>query len=124
MRRLGLRPGVPVLVFLRDPKQKAWGLLLSLGPAGVVLRGMDLAIFEDWLRQEARREDRQIGPTTLFYPMWRVERMERDETIGPVAAYADRLIREVGRSARELMRIGRSEGRGRAQRRRTKPRRA
>lgn len=98
-----LAQGAPVVLYLHNPKEKVWGLLLSLDPAGVVLRGLDLAVFEDWMRQEARREESLIMPTTLFYPMHRVERLERDETCGPLPGYVDRFALEVGRSVRQAL---------------------
>jgi hypothetical protein len=38
---------------------------------------------------------------TLFYPMNRVERVERDETVGGLEGIADRFRRETGRSVLE-----------------------
>ena len=101
-----LHEGTPVIVFLREPRDKIWGLLISLGPSGVVVRGMDLRTFEEWLRQEARGNDDGLGPATLFYPLHRVERMERDESVGMVISFADRFLREVGRTVNETMGIG------------------
>jgi hypothetical protein len=60
-------------------------------------------IFDDWMRQEARGEERMIGLSTIFYPMHRVERMERDETIGPIVSYADRFAHEAGRTVLEAL---------------------
>lgn len=100
---IGLSPHTPVVVFLREPKEKIWGLLLSLDLGGVVVRGLDLQAFEDWLRQEAKGEERLISPTTIFYPMHRVERVERDESIGPIVSCADRFVREVGRDLLEAV---------------------
>lgn len=102
----GLFEGTPVIVFLREPKEKVWGLLISLGAAGLVLRGMDLQSFGEWMRQEARGEEVAFGPSTIFYPMHRVERMERDETVGVVVSFADRFRHEVGRTVNEVMGIG------------------
>jgi hypothetical protein len=99
-----LNAGAPVVLYLREPKEKIWGLLLSMSPAGIVVRGLDLTIFDDWMRQEARGEEAFIGLLTLFYPMNRVERMERDETLGPITSYADRFAREVGRTVDEVAR--------------------
>ncbi len=93
---VALRPGDIVLVSLHSPKEKLWGVLLSAGPEGLVLRGLDLAAFEDWLHQEARGEERLIVPSTVFFPMNRVERMERDETLGAVASLSDRFRAKVG----------------------------
>ena len=95
--------GHAVIVYLQVPKEKVWGLLVSLGTAGVVVRCIDLAAFDDWMRQEARGDEPYLGLSTIFYPMNRVERMERDETMGPVMSYADRFAREVGRTVHEII---------------------
>ena len=100
---LELAANSPVVLYLQSPKEKVWGLLLSVSPAGVVLRGLDLVIFDDWMRQEARGEEQMLGLTTLFYPMHRVERMERDETIGSIVSYADRFAHEAGRTVLEAL---------------------
>jgi len=97
----GFEPGAPVLVYLHTPREKVFGVLLSLQPAGVVLRGIDIAAFEDWMRQEARREGEGLGLVTLFFPMSRVERMERDESAGGFEGFADRFRRETGRTVLE-----------------------
>jgi hypothetical protein len=93
-----LPEGSTVVIYLQGPKEKVWGVLVSLNASGVVLRGIDLATFDDWMRQEARGDEELIGLTTIFYPMHRVIRLERDETVGPLTSYADRFAREVGRS--------------------------
>ena len=103
LRDYGLDPGTPVVLYLRDPKEKVWGFLLSTMAAGVVVRGMDLVAFEDWLRQEVRQEDALLGASTVFYPMTRVERMEKDETVGPIPSYSERFRREVGRTVEEAL---------------------
>jgi hypothetical protein len=100
---LELAAHAPVVLYLQSPKEKIWGLLLSVSTAGIVLRGIDLVIFDDWMRQEARGDEQVLGLSTFFYPMHRVERMERDETIGPIISYADRFAREAGRTVLEAV---------------------
>jgi hypothetical protein len=100
---LSLSAGDAVILYLQSPKEKAWGLLVSLGAAGVVVRCIDLAAFDDWMRQEARHDEPLLGLSTVFYPMSRVERMERDQTTGPLTSYSDRFAREVGRSVRQVI---------------------
>lgn len=102
-RRLrdAFEPGTPVVVYLHSPREKIFGVLTALQPAGVSVRGIELGAFEDWLRQEARRDTPGIGLVTLFLPMNRVERVERDETIGGLEGFADRFRRETGRSVLE-----------------------
>jgi len=98
-----LAAGVAVVLYLHTPREKLWGILLSLEPAGIVIRGVDLSVFDDWVRQEQRGEEEGVGVSTLFYPMARVERMERDETAGPLESLTDRFERQVGRSVLEVL---------------------
>src|SRR5205814_8439333 len=94
---LGMAEGDPISLYLQAPKEKVWGLLRQIFAAGLVVRCIELGAFEDWMRQEARGEEALLGLSTIFYPMGRVERMERDESLGPLPSYAARFEREVGR---------------------------
>jgi hypothetical protein len=96
----GFNPGTPVVLYLHSPREKVFGILVSLLTAGIAVRGIELTAFEDWLRQEARGE-KGLGLVTLFYPMNRIERVERDETVGGLEGIADRFRRETGRSVLE-----------------------
>ncbi|HET9317684.1 MAG TPA: hypothetical protein VFQ51_18975 [Vicinamibacteria bacterium] len=98
-----LTPGTPIVLYLHSPKEKVWGLLVSLTPAGVILHGLDLVTFDEWMRQEARGDERLIGLCTIFYPMARLERLERDDALGTLPSYAERFEREVGRSVFEVL---------------------
>ncbi len=101
IREFDLTRGAPVILYLQAPKEKVWGILVSLSPSGVVVRGLDLVVFDEWMRQEARGEEAGLGLATIFYPMSRLERMERDESLGPIPSYAERFYRAVGRTAHE-----------------------
>ncbi len=101
MRDHSFEPGTVVVVYLHSPREKVFGVLTTLQPAGLVVRGIDLSAFDDWMRQEGRREKPGLGLVTLFYPMHRVERIERDESLGGLEGFADRFRRETGRSVLE-----------------------
>jgi hypothetical protein len=101
MGEAGFSAGTPVLVHLHSPREKVFGVLVDLQTAGVTMRGIDVVAFEDWVRQEARGEGPELGLLTIFYPMNRVERLERDETVGGLEGLADRFRRETGRSLLE-----------------------
>lgn len=103
MKPFELSEGTPVVLYLQGPKEKIWGILLSLSPAGVMIRGIELEAFEDYMRQEVKGEEDLLGLVTAFYPMYRLERLERDETVGPVMSFADRFAREVGRTIFEVI---------------------
>ena len=100
---LSLAPGDVVIAVLHSPREKLWGVLVSTSPAGIIVRGLDLDAFEDWMRHEAGGEDRMVGPATIFLPIWRVERVERDEKLGQLPSFADRFRAMVGRQAAEAL---------------------
>jgi hypothetical protein len=101
MSPFDIGPGSPVVLYLHEPKEKVWGLLVSISAPGIVVRGIDIEVFDDWMRQEARGVEPLIGLVSSFYPIHRLERMEKDETVGPVLSYADRFLEEVGRTVLE-----------------------
>jgi hypothetical protein len=104
MKLFEVAPGMPVILYLHSPKEKMWGLLVGMLPSGIVIRGLDLATFDDWMRQEAaHNEEPLIGLSTIFYPMHRIERMERDETAGAVVSYSDRFAVAVGRTVQQAL---------------------
>ncbi len=90
-----------VIVHCRDPKEKFWGLLQRLDAVGVALRGLDLGGVEDWLRQEAAGGERLLTPSALFLPMHRVQRIDLDEGVGPVKAFAERYRDSTGGDVRK-----------------------
>ena len=96
----GLEPGAPVVLVLHSPREKCWGLLGEVNAAGVFLRGLDLNAFDDWVRA-VLHEEPFIGLSDLFFPMWRVERLSRDESAGGVMSLADQFEQRTGRSLGE-----------------------
>jgi len=77
-----------VLVNLQNPREKVWGILLSIQSSGVTVRGIDLNSFDDWSRSVGRG-DSEMGLSTMFLPIHRVERMNQDESVGGVRSLAD-----------------------------------
>ena len=96
-----IEPGAPVLLVLHSPREKCWGILDEISAAGVFLRGLDLNAFDDWVRAVAHDEP-FIGVTDLFFPMWRVERLTRDEAAGGIPSLAEQFENRTGRHWREL----------------------
>jgi hypothetical protein len=91
-----IRPGSLVIVHLIQPTEKFWGLLQELGVAGVMLRGINVASFDDWMAQASRPGDQTLGLSTMFVPLFRVERIFLDEAIGEVESYRQRFRERVG----------------------------
>lgn len=97
-----INPGTPVLIMLHSPREKCWGMLDEINTAGVFLRGLDLNAFDEWLRSVVHREP-FIGLGSLFFPMWRVERIAKDETTGDVKSLREQAEQRTGLSLEELM---------------------
>lgn len=98
--RLG--PGSVVLVVLHSPREKCWGVLDEINAAGVSLRGLDLNAFDDWLRAVVSGEP-FLGPADIFFPMWRVERLTRDESAAGLPSLAEQFEARTGRSLRDFL---------------------
>jgi hypothetical protein len=95
-----VKVGEFVLVHLVNPKEKFWGILRDRDASGITVRGLSLEGFEGWLHEIARREPVTILPSTVFFPLHRVERIFMDETAGDFVSFADRFKRTVGEDAR------------------------
>lgn len=109
-----MEPGTLVLVHLVSPKEKYWGALRSIGPAGVAFRGIDVALFDDWARQLKTAGEVELGLVTLFFPLHRVEKIFEDSRVGSVAAYHERFLEIVGRDVRAFVEPPSPDASGRA----------
>jgi hypothetical protein len=94
---------VAVLAYLREPTEKLWGVLRRLDPAGVTIEGVDLASFDDWVAQVERQEDAVVGPSILFVPMARVEKVLLDRPSGNLPSLAERFERRTGRRVQDVL---------------------
>lgn len=97
----GILPGAPVIVVLHSPREKSWGILDEITSAGVFLRGLDLNSFDDWLRAVVHDEP-FVGVSDQFFPMWRVERLSRDEGTGGIPSLYEQVAQRTGRKVEEL----------------------
>ena len=86
----GFEPQSLVIVNLINPREKFFGILTALSQAGVTLRGINLDAYEDWIRQIAHRDEANLDVTTMFFPLFRVERIYLDEPSGSIQSYAQR----------------------------------
>jgi hypothetical protein len=78
-----------IIVNLVNPKEKFWGHLSTLSAAGLMMRGINLDSFEDWVRQLARGDEPNLDLVTMFVPLFRVERIFLDEPVGAVRSYSE-----------------------------------
>lgn len=102
----GFQPNALVIVNLISPKEKFFGVLRALSPAGVTIRAVNLDSFDDWIHQIAREEEADIEMVTMFVPLFRVERIFLDEPAGMVKSYSQRFAQVVGQGVIEYLGLG------------------
>lgn len=73
-----IQSGETVVIVLHSPREKLFGILDEVDPAGIHVRAIELSYFDDWCASIVKGED-HLPMTDYFLPMWRVERMSRDE---------------------------------------------
>lgn len=93
--------GAVVLVTLREPREKYWGVVLEITTAGVALSGIDLNAFDDFARLV--RQGESACPGIVFFPIHRVERIELDLPAGELPSLRQRFSNVCGRSAESVL---------------------
>ncbi len=91
------------MVSLHSPKEKIWGQLVAINPAGITVRGIDLNSFDHFVRQINGPDGERVGLPTIFFPMSRVERISLDEPSGAIPSMAELFARKVGQSLAEYL---------------------
>ncbi len=97
-----------VVVNLQNPKEKFWGVVLSIKASGITIRGIDLNSFDDWSRGVAKGEG-DMGLSTTFFPIHRVERVTLDESVGSVLSLAETFEARVGRDVWSFLGLARGK---------------
>ena len=98
---VGIARGAAVVIVLHSPREQYWGIIDGINTAGVFLRGLDLNAFDDWLAALVHNEP-FAGFGDLFFPMWRVERISRDESSSGIPSFCDQFEHRTGRSFAEF----------------------
>lgn len=86
--------GAMVVVTLGNPRDKFWGMILSLAPEGLALSGIELASFEDLIVMV--KEGEAYSPAVVFFPMHRIERIELDLPDGSLSSLTQRFAAKTG----------------------------
>ena len=98
-----LLPGSVVIAYIQNPRERFWGVLRSLDPTGLVIEGIDLNSFDDWVRQTAEGGE-GLSLSTVFFPLLRIEKLLLDDDNGSVPSLSKQFERRVGRTVREFTR--------------------
>ncbi len=83
-----IEAGDVVIVVLHSPREKLLGVSHEISPAGITIRSIDLGYFDDWCKSIVA-EEVYLHMSDNFYPMWRVERISRDEGTDEMPSMSD-----------------------------------
>jgi len=92
-----------VIVNLHSPSERFVGRLIEIGQPGVTLRGLDLEGFEAWINDIVREEQGGVRPSTIFFPLHRVEKILLDEDGDEVPSLASMFLARIGASIDEFL---------------------
>ncbi len=95
--------GEIVVLYLKEPREKMWGILLETSTSGVWFRGIELNAFEDFARQETTKKESFVGPSTIFFPYLRVEKIILDENMGMFPSLKKKFEEIAGIKAKERL---------------------
>ena len=96
-----IEKGETVLLVLHSPREKLMGILDDISAAGISLRSIDLAYFDDWCASIVNNEP-HLPMNDTFIPMWRVERMTRDEGSADSPSMTEHFEKRTGRALGEF----------------------
>jgi hypothetical protein len=92
-----------VIVNLQGPRERFFGRLLDIAPSGATVRGIDLNAFDDWMDHITNHEESGVQPTTVFFPMQRIEKIILDEGIGALPSFSDTFLTRLGSAVEEYL---------------------
>ncbi len=90
-----------VVVNLQGPKERFFGRLIEISSPGITVRGIDLNALGDWMDHITSREESGVQPTTIFFPLHRIEKIILDEGIGALPSLSATFLTKVGTSVEE-----------------------
>lgn len=91
-----IEPEDVVIAILHSPREKVIGTVIDINPAGLTIRSIELGYFDDWCRSIAAGET-HLTMSDNFFPMWRVERITRDESTDDIPAMWETFESRTGR---------------------------
>ena len=90
-----IKAGESVVIILQNPREKIVGVLHEINASGVFARGIDLNYFDEWTRSIVNNEP-YLPMQDYFFPMWRVERISRDESSFEMPSMAEQFRQRTG----------------------------
>lgn len=96
-----IETGEIIIIVLHSPREKIIGFLHEINASGVFVRGIDLNAFDDWCSAISNDEP-FYSMQDYFFPMWRIERITRDESSADVPSMAEQFTQRTGLKIEEF----------------------
>ncbi len=90
-----IKNGESIIIVMQNPREKIFGVLHEINAAGVFVRGIDLEYFDEWTTA-IKNGEQYLPMQDAFYPMWRVERLTRDESSDALDSMAEQFEQKTG----------------------------
>ena len=90
-----IESGDIVIAILHSPREKLLGVINEISAAGITIRSIELGYFDDWCRSIVEGEA-HLHMSENFFPMWRIERVTRDERSDDIGSMADQFEARTG----------------------------
>ena len=84
-----------IVLVLHSPREKFWGVLHEINSSGVFVRGIDLNAFDEFVRS-TQNDEGFYGLSSAFFPLWRVERISKDERSGEIPSMIEQFEHRTG----------------------------
>lgn len=87
--------GEAVIIVLHSPREKVIGILGEINASGIFVRGIDLNYFDEWT-SAIRADEPHLPMQDAFFPMWRVERISKDESAHGLPSMSEQFRQKTG----------------------------
>jgi|YNPNPStandDraft_1061719.scaffolds.fasta_scaffold136260_1 hypothetical protein len=96
-----IKEGNSVIVYLQNPREKIWGVLISLDERGVMLRGGNLESIQMFLENPEKEVESLFS--TFFFPSHRIEKILLDEGSKGTSSIEEMILDKLKKPLEEIL---------------------
>lgn len=96
-----IKEGSSVVVYLQNPREKFWGVLIYLGEMGAMVRGGNLESVQLFL--EAPEKEAVSLFSTVFFPSHRIEKILLDEGSEGAPSIENMIVEKLKKPLKEII---------------------
>jgi hypothetical protein len=91
-----------VIAYLKDPKERIWGILRSIDSSGLFMEGINIDSFDEWIQEFSKSDHSGASLSKIFFPASRIEKILMDEPTGKIPSLSQRFEEKTGKSVSEF----------------------